>query len=276
MLLKNNSVMVYGHFSTIHPGHIRYLKYAKSLGEKLLISLIGEKNDFNNYNYSQTDRAEALKLLSLADEIILLETDELYEAIRKLNPEILLLGNEFKDSNEKGILKAVNKQRLNYKKVIFHSGEIEYASSDLLLNTFKQVSKKRKEEFLDACNKKMITKSKLIKVIKSWESTNLIVIGDTILDQYSGCEALGMSAEAPVVVVKELETKNFIGGAAIVASHIKSLGAKCHFISVVGDDTSAKLVEEGLSNLDIKFNLVKDNTRPTTLKKIPSRKSETF
>ena len=45
-----------------------------------------------------------------------------------------------------------------------------------------------------------------------------------------------MSTEAPVIVVKELDQKNFLGGAAIVASHIASLGSNCHFISVIGDD----------------------------------------
>ena len=31
-----SSVLVYGHFTTIHPGHIRYLNYAKKLGNKLI------------------------------------------------------------------------------------------------------------------------------------------------------------------------------------------------------------------------------------------------
>ena len=39
------------------------------------------------------------------------------------------------------------------------------------------------------------------------EKTNLLVVGDTILDQYAGCEAIGMSAEAPVLVVRELQKR---------------------------------------------------------------------
>ena len=95
----------------------------------------------------------------------------------------------------------------------------------------------------------------------------MVVVGDTIIDQYSACEALGMSAEAPVVVVKELENKNFIGGAAIVASHIKELGAKCHFLSVVGSDATAQYAREQLTKRGINQNLFEDPTRPTTFKK---------
>ena len=76
----------------------------------------------------------------------------------------------------------------------------------------------------------------------------MIVLGDTIVDQYAACEAIGMSAEAPVVVVRELEHKNFIGGAAVVAAHISALGAQCDFISVVGADSTAELVHQELSN----------------------------
>ena len=82
----------------------------------------------------------------------------------------------------------------------------------------------------------------LLNTMDKFHNCNLIVIGDSILDQYSACEALGMSAEAPVVVVKELKSKNFIGGAAIVAAHIASVGAKCEFISVTGNDSEKEFL----------------------------------
>ena len=30
--------LAYGHFNTIHPGHIRYLRHARGLAEKLVVS----------------------------------------------------------------------------------------------------------------------------------------------------------------------------------------------------------------------------------------------
>ena len=47
--------------------------------------------------------------------------------------------------------------------------------------------------------------------------------GDLIVDQYVACDALGMSAEAITDLAKELKTKEYVGGAGIVAYHIKSL-----------------------------------------------------
>ena len=99
--------------------------------------------------------------------------------------------------------------------------------------------------------------------------------GDTIVDQYAACEALGMSAEAPIVVVKELNSKIFIGGAAVVASHIKSLGAKCHLLSIVGKDDMSDLVRDHLKFFGVGDLLITDNTRPTTCK-IFSRNQKLF
>ena len=68
-------------------------------------------------------------------------------------------------------------------------------------------------------------------------------------------------------MVKELEKRNFLGGAAIVANHVKTLGAKCTFISVVGEDDEAKYLEQQLSERNIDHSLIIDNSRPTTFKK---------
>ena len=36
-------VLCYGHFNIIHPGHIRYLEHAKSLGQQLIVAVQGDQ-----------------------------------------------------------------------------------------------------------------------------------------------------------------------------------------------------------------------------------------
>ena len=76
-----NCVLTFGHFNTIHPGHIRYLKYAKEKGDILAVALKGDFEDknsktFKKYEFSQLERAEALELLSISDYIFCLESDD--------------------------------------------------------------------------------------------------------------------------------------------------------------------------------------------------------
>ena len=256
-------VLAYGHFNTIHPGHIRYLRHARGLGEQLVVALIGDAK--TSFAFQQQERAEALSLLGIADALVLLEADELNEAIDALQPKVLVLGNEFKHNAE--IQSTLVKQRQQGGAVQFHAGDVHYATADLLSGSERDLRQQRRSLFQAACRRQGIESGALLEAINSWESTRLIVLGDTIVDQYAACEAIGMSAEAPVVVVRELEHKNFIGGAAVVAAHISALGAKCDFISVVGADSTAELVREELAVKGIGDRLSTDPTRPTTFKK---------
>lgn len=257
-------VLTYGHFSTIHPGHIRYLKHAQSLGSKLVVALIGD-NTKTNYPFDQMERAEALSLLGIANAVVLLKADELDQALMIMKPNVLVLGNEYKDNLD--IHPTLALQRKTGGTVQFHAGETHYATTDLLVSSERDLRQERRKLFQSACKRQNISKMQLLDSMRKWNHTRLIVLGDTIVDQYAACEAMGMSAEAPVVVVRELDRRNFVGGAAVVAAHITALGAKCDFVSVVGCDSTAQLVEKELANQGIGNSLCIDSSRPTTFKK---------
>ncbi len=261
------SVLAFGHFNTIHPGHIRYLKHAKEQGELLFIALRGDQDKDIKYQFTQKDRAESLNLLSIADYIFCLRNDELGELIEKLKPSKLVFGNEFQKTKDPNINKAIEIQTKNNSLTLFHAGDINYASTDLLSGSEFELIEKRKIQFLNALERQKINKSCLLNSIEEWKSSRLIVVGETILDQYAACEAVGLSAEAPVLVVKELAKKNYIGGAAIVAQHIKALGASCDFISVVGQDENAKIVRDYLDSEGVNYEIITDPSRPTIFKK---------
>ncbi|WP_255439845.1 PfkB family carbohydrate kinase [Synechococcus sp. PROS-9-1] len=259
-------MLAYGHFTTIHPGHIRYLRHAKNLGEKLSIALIGDgKPDQSPYLFSQSERADALSLLGIADTIVLLRGDELIEAIQMLSPEVLVLGTELQGLPSLDLPIAVLKDQGG--SVQFHAGEVSYASTHLLMNSEKDIRQQRRLQFVAACHRQGLSRGHLLASMQAWNKAHLIVLGDTIVDQYVACEAIGMSAEAPVVVVRELAKRNFIGAAAVVASHIRALGAQVSLVSVIGNDSTANLVQQELNAQGISDALTRDPSRPTTFKK---------
>ena len=181
-------VLAYGHFNTIHPGHIRYLRHARGLGEQLVVALIGDGK--TKYAFQQQDRAEALSLLGIADALLLLKADELKAAIEALKPEVLVLGNEFKNNLE--IQATLVQQRQQGRSVQFHAGDIQYATTDLLADQ-NAISANNAVPSSGACRRQGIEKEQLLSAINSWGATRLIVLGDTIVDQYAR-EAIGMSA----------------------------------------------------------------------------------
>ena len=78
LLKYDDCVLTYGHFSTIHTGHIRYLKHAKAQGGKLITAILPDIDNGvkDKYPFNQNERAESLALLGLVDVIILLEKQE--------------------------------------------------------------------------------------------------------------------------------------------------------------------------------------------------------
>ena len=265
----NIEVLTFGHFNTIHHGHIRFLEYAKSKGKNLTVALIGDKIEKGKrrFQFSQSERAKSLILLPLIDKIVLLKDDEIDLLVERSKPKYLILGREYEGNINPNIKKAIFLNKSNKRNVIFHSGDIQYSSKSLLNTSEKILEERRRKEFKLACSRSNLDKNKLLKSINRWKSAKLLVVGDIILDQYAACDALGMSAEAPVLVVKELKCKNFIGGAGIVAANIASLGAKCDFVSVIGDDENAIILKKKLSRYGINSHLIEDKSRPTTFKK---------
>ena len=74
------TVLTYGHFSSIHPGHLRYLGYAKKQGEKVIIAIAGDEKDNKGnpkYPYSQEERIESLRRFTTNEEVVSLANKNL-------------------------------------------------------------------------------------------------------------------------------------------------------------------------------------------------------
>ncbi len=267
-LFTDSIVLCYGHFNLIHPGHLRYLQHAKTLATKLIVIIVSDKeldkNSFGQY-FSEKERAESVANLQIVDQVIILRDLTLYELVDIIEPEVLVFGKEFEQQQPESVslaINAVNRQG----KVVFHAGETHYSNANLLHNNVSDIENSSRGQLNAICENYNITLSSLQDRLNSFSNFKLVVIGDTIVDNYVACDALGMSAEAPVLVVKELENREFIGGAAIVASHVAALGAKCHYISVVGKDKQSNMVLESLEGQGIDTELIVDVSRPTTYK----------
>lgn len=94
-------IVVNGTFDILHPGHIKMLNYAKSLGEYLLVlvdtdrrvrELKGDTRPINN----QYDRQFLLKNLKAVNDVWFFDSDEeLVEKIKLFDPTIMVKGSDY-------------------------------------------------------------------------------------------------------------------------------------------------------------------------------------
>jgi len=95
----------------------------------------------------------------------------------------------------------------------------------------------------------------------------VLCIGDLMLDEFVYGDVSRISPEAPTPVIAVKRSERMIGGAGNVARNLVSLGTRCVFVGVVGDDDSGRTLTEAFGEQPlIEFHLVVDRARQTTRK----------
>src|SRR5262245_42188042 len=93
-------VFTNGCFDLIHPGHVRYLRQARQLGDSLVVglnsdgsvrALKGEGRPVLN----QEERAEVLAALEIIDYVTVFDEDTPKELIAALLPDVLVKGGDW-------------------------------------------------------------------------------------------------------------------------------------------------------------------------------------
>jgi D-beta-D-heptose 7-phosphate kinase / D-beta-D-heptose 1-phosphate adenosyltransferase len=95
----------------------------------------------------------------------------------------------------------------------------------------------------------------------------VLCVGDLMLDEFVYGDVSRISPEAPTPVIAVKRAELMIGGAGNVARNLVSLGARCVFVGVVGDDEAGRALATALeTHPNIEFELVVDPARQTTRK----------
>jgi D-beta-D-heptose 7-phosphate kinase/D-beta-D-heptose 1-phosphate adenosyltransferase len=95
----------------------------------------------------------------------------------------------------------------------------------------------------------------------------VLCVGDLMLDEFVYGEVSRISPEAPAPVIAVQRSETNIGGSGNVARNIASLGARCIFVGLIGEDDAGKTLKAALAKESlIESVLISDPARPTTRK----------
>lgn len=105
------------------------------------------------------------------------------------------------------------------------------------------------------------------KTFEKFSNSNILVIGDVMIDCYITGTVSRISPEAPVPIVNANERSYRLGGAANVALNLKSLGATPILCSVIGSDNKAKVFYDLMEDAELdSVGIVPMFGRKTTIK----------
>jgi rfaE bifunctional protein kinase chain/domain len=260
-------IMCHGTFDIVHPGHLRHLAYAKEKADLLIASVTADehimKANFRPY-VPQELRAANLAALEFVDFVIVDPNPTPIQHMRVLQPDYFAKGYEYFANGVPPRTREEMDTLATYGgEMVFTPGDVVYSSSALI---DAQPPNLGVEKLLALMDSEGFDFDDLRRTLSRLAGIRVHVVGDTIVDSYSHCSLLGATAKSPTFSVKHDLTERYAGGAAVVAKHMKALGAEVTFSTVVGEDDLGRYVLQDLEESQIQVIPFVDRTRPTTHK----------
>lgn len=260
-------IMCHGVFDVVHPGHVRHLLYAKSKASVLIASLTADRHISKGQyrpHVPQDLRALNLAAFEMIDYVLIDNNQTPIENMKTIQPDFFAKGYEYTEGNlppktqeEKDVVESYGGE------IMFTPGEIVYSSSALIELAPPQISH---EKLISLMQLENVTFDDLRNVLPRMAEQHVHVVGDTIVDSYTRCAMIGGQTKTPTMSVL-FETKDdYVGGAGVVAKHMKAAGADVTFSTVLGEDELKEFVLRDLEKSGVICHAITDNTRSTVNK----------
>jgi len=224
---EKSVIMCHGMFDIVHPGHLRHLTYAKEKADILVVSVTADRhNEKGNHRPYVPEDLRALNVAALeAVDFVIVDSEPTpIKTIKFLQPDYFAKGYEYfasgvppKTQEEIDVLDSYGGE------IVFTPGDVVYSSSALIETAPPKLGI---EKLLALMHSEGVSFGDLRKTTEALAGLRVHVVGDTIADSYSYCSVLGATAKSPTFSVKLERSDIFAGGAAVVAKHMRSVGAE--------------------------------------------------
>jgi len=266
-------VQCHGVFDLIHPGHIRHLRSAKKYGDILIVTITGDKFVHKGPGrpiFNEHLRSEVLAALEIVDYVAILQSDSAIEGIAILKPHFYLKGPDYKKRKvnphlpqklqaEESAVEAIGG------KIVFTNDDVVFSSSHLI-NEHLESYPTQTKQYLDSL-RQTYTSEEIIDLLCQLKKKKILVIGDTIIDQYHYTLPMGKSSKEPLVVHIFRSEESFAGGVLATANHIAALSNDVSVVTLLGKKKSFESFIKKHLRSEIKPIFFYQNDAPTIVKR---------
>lgn len=263
---KKKMIVCHGCFDVVHPGHIRHLAYAKSKADVLVVSITCDKHvTKGTYRPHVPEHLRALSLAAfdMVDYVTIDQNATPLENIEKIKPDFFAKGFEYSDDMPKATLDEMKAVESYGGEMIFTPGDVVYSSTKFLNTHLPSLQIEKLLSLMSQCD---ISFDGLRKTIQKLSGFKVHVVGDTIIDTYTRTNLFGGNTKTPTFSVLYDGHDDYVGGAGIVAQHMKAAGADVTFTTLLGNDARGTFAVKTLEDSGIEVGAIIDHNRPTTNK----------
>jgi rfaE bifunctional protein kinase chain/domain/rfaE bifunctional protein nucleotidyltransferase chain/domain len=266
---KGGRVVVHCHgcFDIVHPGHIKHLQYARSLGDALVVSISADSHVNKGVARPLIPddlRAASVAALECVDAVFINPQATAVQLLTELRPDVYVKGKEYETNSDPRFLAERDAVAAGGGRVIFSSGDVVY-SSTALIGTMGGNQAFNDEKIVRLRDRYELTDSHLHNLVQRFRGQKVVVIGDYILDRYHFCDATGVASEGPMMTLRSLQQKDYDGGAGVIALHLAGLGASPTLITAMADDEPSRQVKMRLTSAGV--NVMENKSRRSMVAK---------
>lgn len=253
---KNKKIVLcHGVFDLLHFGHLKHFERAKKYGHILIVSITS--SNFVNKGpgkpyFSDTERLKMLSSIEIIDFVFLNDSPISVDLIKKLKPNFYVKGNDYKN-NKSDVTQGIIKEK---KAILSANGKIVYTneqtySSTSLINRYLTNFDNQQIETIKKIKKKFSVDD-ILKILDSFSSLKVLVVGEPIIDKYVYTSPLGMTNKDPIISSKIIGEESLIGGSLAIANNLNSLGCKTSIIYPIGNNKNINQLIKNNLNKKIK------------------------
>jgi rfaE bifunctional protein nucleotidyltransferase chain/domain len=246
-------VQCHGCFDIVHPGHIRYLQFARAQGDVLIVSITGDsevnKGDQRPY-IPQELRAENLAALECVDFVVINAEETACGLLAELRPDVYVKGQEYAQSRDARFLAERRCVEAYGGRVIFSSGEVVFSSSRML-ETIWDDGSWAQSRLTAMCVRHGIDAGGLGGLLSASRGAKILVLGDVHLERYAICDCDSTLTESPMMNLRVLGERDYAGGGAFLAAQLACWGASPVLLTRLSTDPCSRATREFLDSLGV-------------------------
>jgi len=255
-------VQCHGVFDIVHYGHIKYFMNAKNQGDVLIVTVTPDRYVRKGPGrplFNEEIRVQMLSAVECIDYVVLNAWDTAVETIKIIKPDVYVKGKEVLanagvdvvlDGNmkipglaaEEEAVKALGGRLHLADEVTFSSSQIINEMSSLLPPEVKLYLKELKNEH---------TSEDVLSCIDAISKLKILIIGDTILDEYIYCEPLEKSGKEQLVGYKFSSSEIHAGGILAIAKHTAGFSNNITLLTSYGTDYHDFIKKQINKNIDL-------------------------
>ncbi len=230
-------VHCHGVFDLLHVGHIRHFQQARQHGDVLVVTLTPDRfvnKGVNRPAFPEALRAEVIASLGCVDYVAINQWSSAVETIALLRPHVFAKGGEF--NNLKDTIGHVSKESDAVRAIggtIVFTEDITFSSSALINQYLTHVPDRAREFLGEFLNRH--TAEEIIRPLLEASQMRVLIVGETIIDEYAYCEAIGKSGKEPVMVSRYFRSDRFGGGVVACANHVASFCENVDVLTFLGE-----------------------------------------